>query len=276
MKTRPVRGRLATLLAALCVTSLAPRLGAQVVASVSTRDNEPSPLELRSSGWAANELDLALTVSQPGQAFLQLTGIAKAGKHPEDPYHRNSFWVSLVMRNDTGKSLRGIELELQPLSGPNTPLDGVSFGALSLTKAQEILARRQLGAHTTLEALSDPLAFPNNFWGFTGAVLASDSEESLAISFPKRQLANDPLRFHYFEAAGAEINPGEDIQLRFLVTQNGPANGAYLAFTLTAVVPEPGHVGLVCAGLLGAMALGRIWQKRRAGAWAHVASGVRL
>jgi hypothetical protein len=254
---------MATLLAALCATSLAPRLGAQVVASVSTRDSQPSPLELRSSGWAANELDLALTVSQPGQAFLQLTGIAKAGKHQDDPYHRNSFWVSLVMRNDTGKSLRGIELELQPLTGPNTPLDGVSFGALSLNKAQEVLARRQLGTRTTLEALSDPPAFPNNFWGFTGAVLDGDSEESLAIGFPIRKLADDPLRFHYFEAAGAKIDPGEDIQLRFLVTQNGPANGAYLAFTLTAVVPEPGQIGLVCAGLLGAVALGRIWQRRK-------------
>lgn len=266
MKTRPDRGLLATLLAALCATGLTPRLGAQVVAAVSTRDNQPSALELRSSGWAANELDLALTVSQPGQAFLQLTGIAKAGKHQDDPYHRNSFWVNLVMRNDTGHSLRGIELELQPLTGPNTPLDGVSFGALPLSKAQEVLASRQFGALTTLEALSAPPAFPNNFWGFTGAVLNGDSEESLAIGFPIQRLATDPLRFHYFEAAGTEIDPGEDLQLRFLVTQNGPANGAYLAFTLTAVVPEPGSVGLVSAALLGVVALGRIWRRRAASA----------
>lgn len=264
MKTRPVRGLLATLLAVLCATSLAPRLDAQVVASVTTRDNQPAPLELRSSGWAANELDLALSVSRSGQAFLQLTGIAKAGKHQDDPYHRSSFWVNLVLQNNTGHALRGIELELQPLTGPNTPLDGFSFGALPLNKAQEVLARHQLDTIATLEASSVPPVFPNNFWGFTGAVLDGDLEKSLAINFPIQRLATDPLRFHYFEAAGTEIGPGKHVQLRFLVTQNGPANDAYLAFTLSAVVPEPGFASLVFAGLLGVVALGRIWQRRAA------------
>ena len=67
-----------------------------------------SSLNLDGQAWANNELKLWVTVSEAGYSSLKLDGVAKVGKHVENDYHRNSFWVDLVLVNATKTDLKGI------------------------------------------------------------------------------------------------------------------------------------------------------------------------
>lgn len=227
---------------ALLLAASSQSLEAQLVVS----ETGTSSLNLDGQAWANNELKLWVTVSEAGYSSLKLDGVAKVGKHVENDFHRNSFWVDLVLVNATKTDLKGIKLSLTTSNGTQDPLDGLSFGALSVAKQKAVLEKRKdKGSHA------------DNLWGFTGDVGGKPLDEG-QIEFPIKATKGDTKRFHKFSASGTSIEVGQTLMLRFMVTQNGPANQAHLGFEL---IPEPGPTAIVFAG----MALGAafVHQKRR-------------
>jgi hypothetical protein len=221
-------------------------LRAQVVAALT----EYSPLRVNSQSWASHELQLAVSVDDLRPALMQLTGIARVGQHPDNDIHRNSFWVNLRLKNETSTVAQGVEISITSLLGSQSPLDGLSLGALSVSQQARMMdLRHDLGAHRY------------NLWGFTGT-LADGTTLNQNIQFPIIGREFDAARYHNFRLAEAIIQPGEELTVRFMVTQNGPANQALLGFHLLPAtpIPEPAQVGLVGGLLIAGMAL---WHRRQ-------------
>ena len=175
-----------------------------------------------------------------GDLGLRLEGIATVGKAPEDPKHKNSFWVSLSIENQTSDLLLLEHIEVGFVPKPGSTLDGLSFGALSQ------VAFESLGKTDT-----------DNPWAFKASITGGDMQPraELAVAYPSK--ANS-LRYHSFIAdniSGSAIKTGETIHLDFLVTQNGPADIAGLSIALIPMlIPESRPAGVAMLCLLGMVA----------------------
>lgn len=225
-----------------------------VQAQLKVSETGDSSLELIAQVYHDNLLDLIVSITQSGVSTLMLDGVAQVGRHESDSIHRNSFWVDLDLKNATGVDLSGIEFSLTATDGGQDPLDGLSFGALSATRQTEVIEQREeFGASE------------RNLWGFTAAIIRADGHaRSLdQIEYPFPASLNDPTRFHKFRVSDATIRDGEEVLVRFLVTQNGPADRAYVQFNLVAV-PEPRLTGFVLACVAGMGAVLHSRRRRRA------------
>jgi hypothetical protein len=210
-----------------------------------------SALDLVSQAYQGNELDLRVSISEPGASTLMLDGVAGVGRHASDNIHRNSFWVDLDLKNETGATLSGVEFSLTATDGSQDPLDGLSFGALSEWRQAGVIEERQ-----------DFGATEENLWGFAAALIRADGS-ALAldqIEFPFGGSVSEP-NYHAWRLTGARVPHGESLTVRFLVSQNGPDNNAFVQFDLISV-PEPPLTGISLSGLALLFAVRRLRRRR--------------